>query len=63
MEEVVSDLKTFAHKECKIAAAKTVFTDFFYICSLCLNVFLPPLPKVQCPHFLDIRNPWGKVMK
>ena len=31
--------------------------------SLCLTVFLPPLPKVQCLNFLDIRNPWGKVME
>ena len=23
---------------------------------------IAPLPKVQCPNFLDIRNPWGKVM-
>ena len=28
-----------------------------------LNVFLPPLPKVRCPIFLEIRNPWGKVME
>ena len=28
-----------------------------------LTVFLHPLPKVQCPNFLDIRNPWGKVIK
>ena len=31
--------------------------------SLSLTVFLPPLPKVKCPNFLDIRNPWGKIMK
>ena len=31
--------------------------------SLRLTVFLPPLPEVQCPNFLDIRNPWGKVME
>ena len=31
--------------------------------SLRLTVFLPPLPKVQCPNFLDFRNPWGKVME
>ena len=24
---------------------------------------LPPLPKVGCPIFLEIRNPWGKEMK
>ena len=28
-----------------------------------LNVFLPPLPEVGCPIFLEIRNPWGKVME
>ena len=32
-------------------------------CSLRLNVFLHPLPKVQCPNFLDFRNTWGKVME
>ena len=31
--------------------------------SLRLTVFLPPLPEVQCPIFLDIRNPVGKVME
>ena len=31
-----------------------------YLCSLHLNVFLPPLPEVQCPNFLDFPNPWGK---
>ena len=29
--------------------------------SLRLTVFLPPLPKVQCPKNLDFWNPWGKV--
>ena len=36
------------------------------VCSLLmyrLNVFLPPLPKVGCPIFLEFRNPWGKVME
>ena len=36
------------------------------ICSLLryhLTVFLPPLPEVGCPIFLEIRNPWGKFMK
>ena len=28
-----------------------------------LTVFLPPLPEVGCPIFLEIRNPWGKVME
>ena len=25
--------------------------------------FLPLLPKVGCPIFLEIQNPWGKVME
>ena len=36
------------------------------VCSLLryrLNVFLPPLPEVGCPKFLEIRNTWGKVME
>ena len=36
------------------------------VCSLLkyhLIVFLPPLPKVECPTCLEIRNPWGKVIK
>ena len=27
------------------------------------NVFLSPIPEVRCPIFLEIRNPWGKVME
>ena len=27
------------------------------------RVFLPPIPEVGCPIFLEIRNPWGKVME
>ena len=36
------------------------------VCSLLryrLNVFLPPLPEVGCPIFLEIRNPWGNEME
>ena len=36
------------------------------VCSLLryrLTVFLPPLPEDGCLIFLDIRNPWGKVME
>ena len=36
------------------------------VCSLLryrLTVFLPPLPEVGCPIFLEIGNPWGKVME
>ena len=37
-----------------------------YVCSLLrhrLTVFLPPLPEVGCPIFLEIWNPWGKIME
>ena len=36
------------------------------VCSLLryrLNVFLLPLFKIRCPIFLEIQNPWGKVME
>ena len=36
------------------------------VCSLLryrLTVILPPLPEVGCPIFLEIRNPWGKIME
>ena len=36
------------------------------VCSLlryCLNVCLPPLPKVKCPILLEVWNPWGKVVE
>ena len=36
------------------------------VCSLLryrLTVFLPPLPEAGCPIFLEIRNPWGKVIE
>ena len=62
-----------------IFKASALWADAFYklICpyvcvSVCLflhflryrlNVFLPPLPKVGCQNFLEIRNPWGKVME
>ena len=37
---------------------------FWYQCfSLRLTVFFPPLREVKCPNFLDLRNPWGKVME
>ena len=28
-----------------------------------LTIFLPPLPEIGCPIFLEIQNPWGKVME
>ena len=37
-----------------------------FVCSLLrcrLTVFLSPLPEVGCPIFLEIQNPWGKVLE
>ena len=28
-----------------------------------LNIFLPPLPNVRCQKFIEILNPWGKVVQ
>ena len=39
------------------------FLLFFCICSLHLNVYWPPLQKVQCPNFLAFRNSRGKVLE
>ena len=60
----------------KVFKASALWADAFYrsicpyvcvsACSLLryrLTVFLPPLPEVECPIFLEIRNPWGKVME
>ena len=36
------------------------------VCSLFryrVNVFLPPTSRSQFPKYLEIRNPWGKVME
>ena len=56
-----------------IFKASALWADAFYkskcpsvclsVCSLLryrLNVFLPPLPEVGCPKFLEIQNQWGK---
>ena len=46
-------------------AKKVFFFTFFGLLRFLvfLTVFLPPLPKVGCPIFLEIRNPWGKVIE
>ena len=55
-----------------IFKASALWANAFYkskclsVCSLlryCLTVFLPLIPEVGCPIFLDIRNLWGKVME
>ena len=56
----------FLIKGCKIAALKKVFLKDFFVCSLCLNIFLPPLFKVQSPNFLDFgifeEKDWKEVV-
>ena len=61
---MVSDMNIFVSKLSKIAAQKKkVFSSLFSLLRYRLTVFLPPLPEVTCPIFLEIRNPWGKVME
>ena len=40
----------------------SLFLVFFGFWSF-LTVFLPPRPEIGCPIFLEIRNPWEKVME
>ena len=54
--------KYFLIKGKKLLGQKKFFYWFFFlIYSLCLNVFLPPLPKSNVHNFFW--NPWGKVME
>ena len=67
--------KRVCNKLC-IFKASTLWANAFYnskcpyvylsVCSLIEVPFkrlLPPLPKIGCPKFLKIQNPWGKVME
>ena len=61
---MVSDMNIFVWKLSKITAQKKVFfSSLFSLLRYRLTVFFPPLPEVQCPIVLEIRNPWGKVME
>ena len=54
----------YEHFYLKIAAQKKVFfSSHFFTFEVSFNGLLPPLPEVGCPIFLEIRNPWGKVME
>ena len=55
----------FCLKIIKNCRAKNKFfsSHFFSLLRYRLTVFLPPFPKVGSPIFLEIRNPWGKVME
>ena len=68
VDEVVSDLNIFAQEMVlNCCGGKGFFYHFFFfICLLlryCLNVFFPPLLKVGCPKFLELRNPWEKILE
>ena len=49
------------HFDVDLFKASALWADTFY--KYHLTVFLPTLPEVGCPIFLEIRNPWGKVME
>jgi len=62
-----SQIWTFLFENCRKSRHKkmffsSLFSIFFGFRSF-LTVFLPPLPEVGYPIFLEIRNPWGKVME
>ena len=62
-----SQIWTFLFENCRKSRHKkkffsSLFSIFFGFWSF-LTVFLPPFPEVEYPIFLEIRNPWGKVME
>ena len=60
---MVSDLKTFPYKGCKITAAKKKKLRIFFHFFTFFKRLFAPLPEVQCPNFFDFRNPWGEKME
>ena len=59
-----SQIWTFLFENClKAPCKKKFFSSLFSLLRYRLTVFLPPLPKIGCPIFLEIQNPWGKVME
>ena len=62
-----SQIWTFLFENClKSPRKKKFFSSFFSVFFgfwSFLMVFLPPLPEVGCPIFLEIGNPWGKVLE
>jgi hypothetical protein len=59
-----SQIWTFLFENCrKSPRKKKFFLSLFSLLRYRLLVFLPPLPKVGCPIFLEIQNPWGRVME
>ena len=62
-----SQIWTFLFENClKLLRKKKFFSSLFSVFfgfRSFLTVFVPPLPEVGCPIFLEIRNPRGKVME
>ena len=53
---VFKELALRQQRRCQFMYGSVPFSHNFF------NGLYPPLPGVHCPNFLDIRNPWGKVM-
>ena len=60
-----SQIWTFYFDNCLKSPRKKKFfsSSLFSLLRYRLTVFLPPLPEVGCPLFLEIRNPCAKVME
>ena len=59
-----SQIWNFFFENCqKSPRKKKFFFLTFFTLRYRLMVFLPPLPEVGCPIFLEIWNPWGKLME
>ena len=64
----VSSDKLLSFLKAQFLVFEEGFCHFLFVFVLCVclfvhSVFLLPLPEVQCPSFLDIRNPWRKVIE
>ena len=58
-----SQIWTFLFENCLKSPRKKKKSSLFSLLRYRLTVFLPPLPEVWCPIFLEIRNPWGKEIE
>ena len=58
-----SQIWTFLFENCRKSPRKKKFFSHFFTFEVPFNGLLPALPEVGCPKFLELRNPWGKVME
>ena len=63
-----SQIWTFLFENCRQSRHEKKNLHFFHFFIFFgfrsfLTVFLPPLSEVGCPIFLEIQDPWGKVME